>query len=412
MKSKFTLLLMLFALVQISFASQNRKVLIIGIDGCRSDALQQANTPNLDALIATGLYTYDAWHLGITVSGPSWSTIMTGVWWNKHGVTSNTYTGSHFNEHPYFTTLAKQYKPNLKCVQVVEWAPMSDNVYNDSWDNKLKTPDGDGAATAAVAATQLADADLDCMFVYFDAVDLAGHSSGFDPANPSYMQAIENVDDKVGIVINALHNRPNYANEDWLVLITTDHGGRGTGHGGISFEERHIWWIGSGNNVTHQQVTAADPGTYNFFGTSIFDGTGVDQTLLKQSPVQADIAVTALHHLVYDAGIHPDTEPFWDLDGKSWLNVLTGVDNVTKEKVVTVYPNPTTGLTTLWFENDTKEAAKAEVYDMAGNIVQQTTEVVNTNKLNVDLQCQPAGEYIVRINLGTQTLTKKVTVAK
>jgi membrane-anchored protein YejM (alkaline phosphatase superfamily) len=35
-------------------ASQPRKVLIIGIDGVRTDALQQANTPNIDALIASG----------------------------------------------------------------------------------------------------------------------------------------------------------------------------------------------------------------------------------------------------------------------------------------------------------------------------------------------------------------------
>ena len=87
-----------------SFASQKRKVLIIGWDGVHSDALQQANTPNLDSLISEGLFTYDSWHPGITLSGPSWSTIMTGVWWNKHGVSSNTYIGSKFNDYPYFTT--------------------------------------------------------------------------------------------------------------------------------------------------------------------------------------------------------------------------------------------------------------------------------------------------------------------
>lgn len=412
MKTKFTFLLLMLALTT-AYASQNRKVLVIGIDGCRSDALQQANTPNLDGLIANGLYTYDAWHLGITVSGPSWSTIMTGVWWNKHGVTSNSYTGSRFNEYPYFPTLAKQYRPNLKCVQVVEWAPMSDNVYNDGWDSKLKTPDGDGAATAAVASTQLADENLDCMFVYFDACDLTGHSSGFDPNNPSYIQAIENVDDKIGVVMTALRNRPNYANENWLVLITTDHGGRGTGHGGISFEERHIWWIASGPSVTHQQITAADPGTYNLLGSSLYNASGVDQNILKQSPVQADIAVTALHHLVYDAGIHPDTEPFWDLDGKTWLEVFSSVDETKQQDVaLTVYPNPTTGLTTLWFENKAEDKVIAAVYDVTGKLVLQTSETVNTNKLNMDLANQPAGEYIVKVQIGNETLTKKITLTK
>jgi hypothetical protein len=55
---------------------QRRKVLVIGIDGTRSDALQQANTPNLDSLAINGFHSYDSWQIDITVSGPSWSSIM------------------------------------------------------------------------------------------------------------------------------------------------------------------------------------------------------------------------------------------------------------------------------------------------------------------------------------------------
>ena len=137
------------------WASQPRKVLIIGIDGLRTDALQQANTPYLDALIASGFYTYESWHEGITVSGPSWSTIMTGVEFPKHGVTSNSYSGSNYNEYPYFTKRAKECLPDLYQVQIVQWAPMSDNVYNDAWDQKIKVCDGCGANSVSATQTQL-----------------------------------------------------------------------------------------------------------------------------------------------------------------------------------------------------------------------------------------------------------------
>ncbi len=409
MKLKITITIIAFVCTLAAYASQTRKVLVIGIDGCRSDAFQQANTPHLDSLIATGLFTYDAWHLGITVSGPSWSTIMTGVWWNKHGVTSNAYTGSNFNSYPYFPTHAKEIKPSLKCVQVVEWAPMSDNVYNDGWDSKLKTPDGDGASTAAVAAAQLADNDLDCMFVYFDAVDLTGHSSGFSPTNPSYIQAIENVDANIGIVLNALYSRPNYANEDWLVLITTDHGGIGTGHGGITWEERHIWWIASGKDVSHQQITASDPGTYNLLGTGIYNASGVDQNLMKTSPVQADIAVTALHHLIYDSGIQPENQSAWALDGKSWLQAFSSVNNYDEASLI-VFPNPSNGIVSVWLENADK--SQVEVRNNIGELIKPAGITIMPSKVNVDLSNQPSGQYYISVFTPNGISTEPVQIAR
>ena len=32
-------------------------------------------------------------------------------------------------------------------------------------------------------------------------------------------------------MINAIRARPAYDNEDWLIIITSDHGGFATGHG-------------------------------------------------------------------------------------------------------------------------------------------------------------------------------------
>ncbi|MHC4743051.1 MAG: hypothetical protein ACYS8Z_14135, partial [Planctomycetota bacterium] len=65
----------------------NKHALIIGIDGCRPDALIAADTPNLDSLMAGGSWTMDAFSGGIlgtstqqaTSSGPAWSSILTGV---------------------------------------------------------------------------------------------------------------------------------------------------------------------------------------------------------------------------------------------------------------------------------------------------------------------------------------------
>ena len=44
-------------------------------------------------------------------------------------------------------------------------------------------------------------------------------------------------------IIEAVEARKTYDTEDWLIIITTDHGGNGTGHGGPSFEERMTFII-------------------------------------------------------------------------------------------------------------------------------------------------------------------------
>jgi len=70
----------------------NRHVLILGVDGCRSDALQAADAPNLKALAASGTVTYTAYAGGVlgtpaqqpTVSAPGWASDLTGVWVDKH----------------------------------------------------------------------------------------------------------------------------------------------------------------------------------------------------------------------------------------------------------------------------------------------------------------------------------------
>lgn len=403
MKTRFTLLAALVALSLAVSASQERKVLIIGLDGLRSDAFQQANTPHMDSLIAGGLFTWDAWHLGITVSGPSWSSIMCGVWEPKHGVTGNSYTGSKYNDYPYFVTHAKEIKPNLKAIQITEWPNMSDNVYNDGWDKKIKTgKDGDGAFTASVAAPILRDsADLDCAFVYFDQIDLTGHSTGFNPNNTAYISAIENVDIQVGKVVNAVKQRPNYANENWLILIITDHGGIGTGHGGNSNEERHIWWIASGKEVEHKQISAPDPGSYRMAG-------GVDTNLLKLSPVQTDIAVTALHHLIYDSGINPEKQTAWNLDGKSWLKTFTtGVKEAEEGVNMKLFPNPSKAVFTLWFENNSKDMATYTVTDVSGAVVSEGSAQYNF-KTNIDLSGKPAGIYFAHVHTNGKTYTRKL----
>ncbi|MCF8277037.1 MAG: alkaline phosphatase family protein [Flavobacteriales bacterium] len=396
-----------------SLQAQEKKVLFIGVDGVRSDALQQANTPTWDSLTSVGLYTYTSWHVDITVSGPSWSNMLTGVWSDKHGVTNNSYTGSHFNDYPYFVTRAKEHIPTLKAVEISSWTPMCDvsiggAVYNNGWDASINPPTDD--AVEAVALTQLLDPDLDVLFIHIDDVDAQGHGNGFSPTVAPYMAQIEYIDGQIRRILNGLKNRSNYANEDWLVLMTTDHGGIGTGHGGPTRAEREIWWVAAGPSVPHAQITVDLP--TSVLGEYTID-LNPDPADYRDAPLLVDIGVTALDHLLGPEGVDPETVTEWDLDGQSWLGYSTYVEETENADFdFGIYPNPNEGLFTLLVGNEVDLGDfNWSIIDVSGKVIRTGAEkrsVGMQNLLPMDITGLNSGIYSLRISDNSKVSTRRI----
>jgi len=246
------LFLLILFLTSWNSYSQIQKVLIIGIDGCRADALELANTPNLDALMFAGTYSFDALNDDITYSGPGWSAMLTGVWSDKHGVTDNSFNGSNYGNYPHFFQYVEDHNPSLNTASICHWNPINDNILAGIADYSLNVISD--AALTTEAITYLTNNDPDVLFLHFDECDGVGHASGFTSNNPTYIDKIESTDSYIGSILNSLTNRPNYINESWLILSSTDHGGIGTSHGGSSIEEERIFFIASGSDIPQQQI--------------------------------------------------------------------------------------------------------------------------------------------------------------
>ena len=230
-----------FILISICVSGQNsRKVLFIGIDGCRADALTTSATPAIDNLLINSIYSLNGLCTYKTWSGNGWSSMLTGVWHTKHGVTDNTFTGSNYINYPDFISRLETFDSTLRTVTSVHWAPINDVIIQNADSERTYATDLEVKNGAVDALT---NDDPDLLFVAFDDVDHAGHTYGFSPLVPQYIQTIEITEGYVAEIITALHNRPNYANEEWLVVLTTDHGGNMAGHGGGTLEERTIFTI-------------------------------------------------------------------------------------------------------------------------------------------------------------------------
>ncbi|NKI28458.1 DUF4983 domain-containing protein [Arenibacter sp. 6A1] len=265
MKKKLTTILMVMALIGCHKSSRSetptpdtnektKKVLIIGIDGCRPDVLDIANTPHLDNLISNGTYSLDARNTGITRSGPGWTSMLTGVWEDKHKVVDNTFEGYNHSNYPHLFKRIKEYDSNYKTVSVSQWHPINTKIVRSTADIISNVPDS-SLEVERKAIAHLKETDLTAIFVHFDDVDHAGHSTGFSSNNPKYISAIETVDQSIGKIMSALKTRKTYEKEDWLILVSTDHGGISNNHGGNSDEERTIFIIASGDSIAKRKIS-------------------------------------------------------------------------------------------------------------------------------------------------------------
>ena len=286
------------------------KSLVIGIDGLGygDKGFSVANTPNIDSLINgtfgqaqgvnyNGAYSDNAFAGGVvgtstqqaTSSGPGWSTFLTGVWVDQHNVPNNSFTNPDYvNNPPYLSTL-KSNDNSLVMASFIQWTPIDSEIIDvidndgDPNNNMDYRYTGSSAAISIDAVEKLDgngvnDVDADVIYMHYDEVDGAGHSGG--SSSQGYQNEIEQTDGQIGTVLNAIMNRPNFASEDWQIIVSSDHGHRaGGGHGGTSDLERTIPFIvasqslnqGGLPDIPGDEVSHADvaPTVLDHFGLAI-----------------------------------------------------------------------------------------------------------------------------------------------
>lgn len=223
----------------------------------RADAMEVANAPRMHQLIEEGTYDSNAQSEDLTFSGPNWSSILHGVHRDKHGVTSNGYVPNNLQNWPDFFTRLESYQPSWVTYRVLTWDAAHNNQPSGADFKILRnyTQNGDELATQDAEKILRGNhaqytANPDVMFFFYSDVDVVGHQYGFDPSVPQYLAEIADTDLKIGRLLNAIQNRPTYNTEDWLVVVTTDHGGNiDKTHAGNTPERRRIPFIVSGRSA-------------------------------------------------------------------------------------------------------------------------------------------------------------------
>lgn len=234
-----------------------KKAVVIGYDGCRADILAEKQEEGAvsyllskgasNNLLYCGGVNYPEKNTQDTSTAPGWCSILTGVWADEHGITGNGITKEiepktlltllveeGVIDSASFITKWKGHFTNDNSTYIDEKAYCEENNINVEFELRKNKKD---IHTGAMAEITSADCS-DFVFIIYEDTDSAGHDFGFSYNNPVYKNGF-NTEDGYGYeVIKAIEARETYETEDWLIIVTSDHGGIGTGHGGASIQER------------------------------------------------------------------------------------------------------------------------------------------------------------------------------
>lgn len=233
------------------------KVLLIGIDGFMLHrAIEKQSAEHLKYL-RDNSYFVDTQIDMPTVSGPSWSTLLTGKRQDIHKVIDNHFVDHELHNAPDLLTQAKKINPLLTTYVAAGWPPLVDvndvgPVIADAGHIRFHN-DGEKLGYLQVdqevfehAKVTLKELKPELSFVYFCGVDEAGHKYGSIEA--PYFEAVTRIDNYV----KELHSILQKSGEVWNLIVVTDHGHRDEGgHGGDSPQERASFVIAHGINTEH-----------------------------------------------------------------------------------------------------------------------------------------------------------------
>lgn len=299
-------LLALCILLSMPLHSQKtRKAVFIIVDGIPADVIEKLPLPRLKSIGEAGGYTRSymggvkgSYSETPTISAVGYNSVLTGTWANKHNVWDNDIAAPNYHYPTIFRLLKEQFP--AKTIGIFSsWEDNRtklvgdhldatgnfavdysfDGLENDTLqyrhDQKKNYMSNIDEAVAKKAARAIRENAPDLAWVYLEYTDDMGHQYG---DGPEFYNAVKLADARIGYICEAIRYRQQNFNEEWLLVVTTDHGRdsvNGKGHGGQSARERNAWIFTNAKNLNQEfsapQVSATDimPSLARFIGIDI-----------------------------------------------------------------------------------------------------------------------------------------------
>ena len=236
-------------------SEKENKILVIGVDGIISTAIDYASTPSIDKVIDNATYHMSGYGGLPAYSSTGWATMLTGVSALKHGATSeNSFSGNHFDTYPSVVSRIKLLSSGTIIASVVRDAEINTQL-NAAADYKADCSSDEEALAKALEF--LGQSDVDVTFVQFSAPQEAGEIVGYQLRQAQYVLAVQKIDNFLTELQTAIQSRDTYKNEDWAIFIVSTHGGTESGmQTNNTPEEMNVPVIFSGDEIDNKELNA------------------------------------------------------------------------------------------------------------------------------------------------------------
>lgn len=254
-----------------SASAKPAKAIFVLIDGIPADQIEAIATPHIDSIAQRGGYrrAFVGGEIGgvtesPTISAVGYMSLLTGTWANKHNVWGNKVEAPDYRYWDIFR-IAKHVNPKLRTALFSTWEDNRTKLIGDGLeqaggakidyafdgfehdtvrfphDEKHSHIDSIDQLVTEQAADYVVEHGPDLSWVYLEYSDTIAHGYG---DSPQFVQGVKTADQRVGEIWQAVQKRQQSHNEDWLIVVTTDHGRdaeTGKSHGKQSERERTIW---------------------------------------------------------------------------------------------------------------------------------------------------------------------------
>ena len=265
-KLKIAFILIFLTISFFSFAQEEKKVVIVIIDGARyTETLGDTTrtyTPKMWEIADEGTMIDNFYNDGFTYTSRAIPALWCGAWTDVH----DTIYEGHETQYSVLPSIFEYYRkdknaPAEDCYYVLKeieslWLPSFDNDYGPDYWPTFHSVGQTDEDVAEQALQVMEDHHPNFLWVYFADVDHEGHSGIWS----NYIGAIRTADSLVSVLWETIQSDPFYKDATTMI-VTNDHGRHDDQHGGFQNHGdgcdgcRHIELLAIGPDIRENFVS-------------------------------------------------------------------------------------------------------------------------------------------------------------